>query len=252
VADHLARPELYVPLSVRFITGGTGTKLLEQFGRDGPLVWAAFLAACKLNRPAGEIVYASDSEGWALLGLAGYEPEFTLDAFFTFTGRIKKTRRTRSGRVSYVVCTAWERWTKAEKREKERRRKSSIRAQSERDMKRTDDGTAEGQKADLEVELEVEEEVDKEQPPQPEPVVEVPSTDIDFGTNGAGAEAFSKNQEGESNMQRQLREQLEARTAAGDPDTPIIKDELHYTIPPPIPEPLPERLVPTPTIQDIR
>jgi hypothetical protein len=155
------RPELYVPLSVRFVTGRTGTRLLERFGRDGPLVWAAYLAACKLNRPEGEIVYASEAEGWTLLGLHGHEPEFSLDAFFTFTGRIKKTRRTRSGRMFYVVCTPWERWTKAAKQESERRRKSRTRAEKKRDIDRTLTGNVE-ELARTAIALEVERELELE------------------------------------------------------------------------------------------
>lgn len=144
----LSRPTAYVPLSVRFITGGTGTTLLETFGRDGPLVWAAYLAACKINRPEGEISYASDTEGWALLGLAGYEPSFTLDDFFAVTGRLKKTRRTRSGRVSHVSCTVWERWSDAQARDAARQRKARSRHESDRD----NGVTPPGQDRDLETE----------------------------------------------------------------------------------------------------
>lgn len=172
------RPELYVPLSVRFATGKTGTAIQRRYGLEGLAVWAAFLAACKLNRPEGEITYASEPEGWGLLGLTGHEPEFTLDEFFRFTGQLKKTRRTRSGHVSYVVCTPWGRWTKAAKREKERQRKSSIRAQSKRDTERTEGGTGRGQKADLELELELD--IEKTQTDRPKLTTPEPD-DIDFG-----------------------------------------------------------------------
>ncbi len=156
MSDTFRRPELFLPLSVRFASGRTGTALQNRFGLPGLAVWAAYLAACKLNRPEGEIVYASETEGWAILGLRGHEPEFSLQEFFGFTGNLKKTRRTRSGQLTYVVCTPWGRWTKTQKQEAERRRKARLRGQSERDTERTQDGKLTGQESDLEVEVEEE------------------------------------------------------------------------------------------------
>jgi hypothetical protein len=206
---HLRRPETFVPLSVRFITGRTGTKLLEKFGRDGPLVWAAYLAACKLSRPEGEIVYASEAEGWALLGLSEHEPDFTLDAFFTFTGRMKKTRRTRSGRVSYVVCTAWGRWTKTQKQEAERKRKSRNRAQSERDTSGTHTGTKNGQQRDLELEIEGEqEEQDQEQEPSVLP------SELQHEEDGRTEDINFGKDENPSTLQRRLKAELDRRSGA--------------------------------------
>lgn len=181
MVDHLARPELYVPLSVRFLTGGTGTRLLERFGRDGPLVWAAFLAACKQERPAGTMRWASEGEAWNKLGLTGYEPDFSFDEFLQETGRMKLTRRhnvrrTRAGRVQDVRITVWERWTHVDKREAERVRKSRIRAQSGWDTKRTEGGTGNGQEADLDLEVEVE----KELTHSPRTTTTPASDDFDF------------------------------------------------------------------------
>jgi hypothetical protein len=155
MTETLRRPDLFVPLSVRFATGSTGTAIQDKFGLEGLAVWAAFLAACKLNRPEGEISYASEAEGWSILGVAK-PPAFTLNDFFAFTGRLKKTRRTRSGQVTYTVCTPWERWSKEQRQEAERRRKARLREQSKRDTERISTGTAAGQKPDLEVEVEVE------------------------------------------------------------------------------------------------
>jgi hypothetical protein len=163
MTETLRRPSLFVPLSVRFLTGATGTKLLEKFGRDGPLVWAAFLAACKENRPQGELTWASEPEVWNRLGLSGYEPDFTFDEFIAYTGRLKLTRRrdvrkTRAGRVQHVRITVWERWTQSAQRENERERKARKRAESTADIPRTPGGTSPGQKPDLESESEKEKE----------------------------------------------------------------------------------------------
>lgn len=164
MAEPIKRPTLFVPLSVRFITGGTGTKLLERFGRDGPLVWAALLVACKENRPQGELSWASEPEIWNRLGLTGYEPDFTFDEFVAFTGRMKLTRRrdvrkTRAGRVQHVRITVWERWTKASEREADRLRKAR---KSQKDEPETDpepNRNPSGTKPDLERELEREKEI---------------------------------------------------------------------------------------------
>jgi hypothetical protein len=144
----LQRPDIYVPLSVRFHTGRTGTALRKRFGRDGAFVWACYLTACKLNQPAGEISYASEAEGWARLGLDDDPPDFTLSDFFAATGKLRKTKKQRSGKVTYVICTVWERWTKAQKQEAERERKARIRAKSKRDIKRTRSGQGVGHRAD--------------------------------------------------------------------------------------------------------
>lgn len=154
----MKRPEPFVPLSIRFATGKTGSRILESFGVEGLGVWGCFLAACKASRPQGEISFASEPEGWALLGLTGFEPQFTLEAFFTFTGRMKQTRRTRSGRVSYVVCTSWGDWNDAAKREAAKRRKSRSRPPSRRDIKRTSGVTESEPKRDLDIEIELERE----------------------------------------------------------------------------------------------
>jgi len=161
VTTSFRRPDLFVPLSVRAITGRTGTAILNRFGTPGIAAWIGYLTACKLNRPEGEIVYASEAEGWALLGLRGHEPDFTLEEFFAFTGKLRKTRKQRSGKLTYVKNQAWERWTKTQKQEAERQRKARTRAQNERDIKRTQAGHPAGHKADLDLELEL------EGPPQP-------------------------------------------------------------------------------------
>jgi hypothetical protein len=155
------RPEQFVPLSVRFATGNTGTRLQERFGLEGLGVWAAFLAACKRNRPEGEIEYASEAELANVLGLVQPPTGFTLEEFFAYTGQLKrtrKTRKTRAGRVQNVRATAWERWHDVRERDAARVRKSRSRAQNQRDTGVTPPVTLPGHEAgqdrDLEVEVE--------------------------------------------------------------------------------------------------
>lgn len=150
----LQRPERYVPLSVHFHTGGTGTAIRKRFGRDGLLVWICYLTACKRHTPEGRISYASETEAWILLGLGNDHPDFTLDDFFTLTGRLKKTVRRRHGDVTETICTPWQRWTKAREQEDARERKARSRQQNNRDNDRDTSVTTIGQKRDLEVERE--------------------------------------------------------------------------------------------------
>lgn len=153
------RPDLFVPLSVRFATGVTGTRIQERFGIEGLGVWAALLAAAKVSRPPGEISYASEAEFWATLGLIAPPKGFALDEFLSFLGRLKVTRQSdkrRAGRVQHVRVTSWGRWNDVRKREAERLRKSSKRAESQADTKRTGSGRASGHDPDLDLEVEKE------------------------------------------------------------------------------------------------
>jgi hypothetical protein len=52
--------------------------------------------------------YRSEDGAWLELGVA--EPPFTLDEFLRVTGRMKKTRKTRRGRITDVHITVWEEW----------------------------------------------------------------------------------------------------------------------------------------------
>lgn len=157
----LERPAAYVPLSVRFATGGTGQAIIKRFGAEGLGVWAAYLAACKRERPEGQITYASELEALNKLGLDIHRPSFTLHDFFVYTGRLKKTRTRRvSGQVMETTCTAWRRWTDTDRRERDKLRKSRKRAETDADTVRN----LNGRNPDLELELELEVEED---PPTP-------------------------------------------------------------------------------------
>ena len=137
------RPGPYVPLSVLFATGKTGTAIQERFKVAGLGVWAAMLAtAGEGNR--GEILFRHD-EDWSAIGLevgvALHPIDFTLREFLSFMGRQKQTRTTRQGRALYVQITQWERWNNERKRDLARRRSSRYRRKSERDASVTDSVT---------------------------------------------------------------------------------------------------------------
>jgi hypothetical protein len=159
MTEQFRRPDLFVPLSVRFATGRTGTALQDRFGLEGLAVWAALLAACKLERPPGQITWASESEIWNKLGLTGHEPSFTFDEFLTFTGRLKITKRrnvsrTRYGRIQHVFITVWSRWTKTVEREADRERKARKAATSTPETSRKPTRKRSGMKPELEQEQE--------------------------------------------------------------------------------------------------
>lgn len=103
------RRRQWIPLSAAFPFDTTGTRILDEFGNEGLTLWVAFLTACKRAPIQGRISYGSEAEGWSQLGIDPVEG-LDLDTFWTFTGRIKKTRRTRRGRITNVVCTVWEEW----------------------------------------------------------------------------------------------------------------------------------------------
>lgn len=135
----MRRPSAYAPLGVHFATGRTGTAILERFGVEGLGVWASMIAAAKQHRPQGQLVFNHDKD-WGVLGLAGYEPSFTLKSFLTFLGQRKQTRTTRQGRVTYVTLTRWGDWNEANNREAERGRKSRKRKEKEPDKIQTRSG----------------------------------------------------------------------------------------------------------------
>jgi hypothetical protein len=134
------RRRQYVPLVSTFAHGRTAERLLAKFGRDGLLVWVCFIAACKRAPEQGVFEYTSEGDAWATLGLHGYEPEFTLKTFFTYTGRLKKTSRTYTGRVTYVVCTRWEEYALGVDRELDAARKRRKRGTKTPDIEQTEAG----------------------------------------------------------------------------------------------------------------
>lgn len=156
------RRRQYVPLAVTFAHSDTGVKLKRKFGRDGLLVWVCYLVACKTNWTQGSLTYTSEADGWTKLGLYGVEPpDVTLEAFFTYTGQLKLTRKRRSGDVCDVICTKWEDWNKDFKRDTDAAAKASVRAKNGEQIQRQNGDKAATMRT-TEVEVEVEDEEDVE------------------------------------------------------------------------------------------
>lgn len=98
----------YVPLDVFVAFDEFGSKLVEKWGMEGLCCWMLLLAAAKREVTQGLFTYTSEEEAWSKLGAkpAG----LTLDEFLTYTGRCKKTRKTRQGRITYVQLRMWDKW----------------------------------------------------------------------------------------------------------------------------------------------
>lgn len=131
------RRRRWFSLSALYPHGETARRIQGKFGRDGLLVWILFLAACKRSPiQEGSFSYTSEDAAWTELGLVDPEdrPAFSLDEFWKFTGRLKQTRRTRSGHVVNVTATHWKEWQDASKRSLEAERKSRKRGEKTADV----------------------------------------------------------------------------------------------------------------------
>jgi hypothetical protein len=147
------RPAPYIPLSVTFATGKTGTAILERFGVEGLGAWAALLATAGAGQ--GQVVFRHE-EDWAAIGLAGRELGFTLLEFLRFLGQRKQTRKTQHGRVIYTQLTRWEEWNNTRLRDVARQQKSRKRQESDPDIKADKPQTLNGQHPDPEAEADTE------------------------------------------------------------------------------------------------
>lgn len=134
----------YFHLDVAFMHKRTFDKLYDAFGHAGQLAFVALCAQAKTSPSPGTFTYENEAAGWAKLGFEGRTPEFTLDEFFTVTGRLKQTSRTARGRLTDVKITQYGRWQKDARRHTERERKARYRAQNTRDTQGDTYGTAEG------------------------------------------------------------------------------------------------------------
>lgn len=96
--------------------------LRERFGITGVAVFDAYLRACKRNDIEGQVTYLSQADFLAQLGLPGLDLRdeqgvpWDLDAFWSYLGRMKNVRRTRSGHITNVRSTRWERWQQSRSR----------------------------------------------------------------------------------------------------------------------------------------
>jgi hypothetical protein len=140
----MKRPAPYVPLSVTFHTGRTGSAILNEFGLEGLAVWTCLIASSADGQPYGTVMFSHDQD-WGAIGLAMHPPSFTLYDFLKLLGRNKQTRKTQHGRNIYVTLTAWERWNNIKATEVARLRKARSRAKSERDIDRDLTVTSTGQ-----------------------------------------------------------------------------------------------------------
>lgn len=134
------RRRRWFSLSALYPHGETAGRIQAEFGRDGLLVWVLYLAACKRSPGQGTFSYTSEESGWAELGLLDPDdrPGFSLADFWRFTGRLKQTRQTRTGRITHVTATHWKEWQDASSRSLEADRKARKRAENRPDTVRPD------------------------------------------------------------------------------------------------------------------
>lgn len=110
-------------------------ELYDQFGTAGVAVWVAYLCACKRSRTPGVFHCFNSADALGQLGLIGWElvdnagDKWTLNDFWTFTGRKKQTKRIAHGREMDVVATHWGHWQNDARMEARREQMRSSRAQ---------------------------------------------------------------------------------------------------------------------------
>lgn len=127
----------WLKLDAHFLGKPFTLKVAERFGAAGVLTWVAFLAACKQGQRQGAVTFGSEDALYRLL-FPGFDVPltddsgvpWTLEEFFTYTGRMKQTRKTAHGRVQNVFATHWERWQNDQKTADARERKRRSRAQN--------------------------------------------------------------------------------------------------------------------------
>ena len=118
------RRRRWIPLSVEFPFDKTGTHLQDEYGPAGLGMWVALLTAAKRAPIQGQFSYTTEAEAWQQLGIV--DPPCTFDEFVSFTGRIKKTRKRRRGRITDVQITGWEQWNNTQKTRPERGDNPSV------------------------------------------------------------------------------------------------------------------------------
>lgn len=128
------RRSQFIVIDTHIMASNTMQGILDHFGATGATVWFAYLAACKRNLVQGQITVSSESDALAQLGLHGIRlvdntgDAFTLDAFWTYLGRMKKVSRTSSVRAVHIRCTGWERWQSTTARDMKAAQMRSSRA----------------------------------------------------------------------------------------------------------------------------
>lgn len=127
MTDDLRRRQ-YVPLDVYFMSKKTGTRIQQKYGLEGIGVFVATLAAAKRSSVQGTILWNSEGDAWAKLGLTDATPHFTFQDFVTTLGHLKQTRTRRIGQLKETRFTRWEEWNKEPKRKRDASRNRWKRA----------------------------------------------------------------------------------------------------------------------------
>lgn len=118
------RRRRYVPVDTLVAFSPFGSKLYDKWAMEGLCTWMLLLAAAKREPVQGVFTYTSEAEAWTKLGATA--TSFTFDAFLTFCGRNKQTRKRHSGRITYVTLTSWAQWNKAYKTQQDDERNPST------------------------------------------------------------------------------------------------------------------------------
>jgi hypothetical protein len=128
VPESRKRRTPYVPLDSFVAFKRTGQTLKDRWGMEGLCTWMLYLAACKRDITPGVFTYSSEEEAWTKLGARAFL--FTIEEFFSATGRLRQTRRRRSGSITYVECRQWSEWNLTYRTQLERERQQHKRAQN--------------------------------------------------------------------------------------------------------------------------
>lgn len=110
------RRRQWLAVDVHYYDSTLAESLREEFGINAVVIFDAYLRACKRNSVQGQLTYGSDADFLAQIGLPGLAlvdetgTGWTLDALWTFLGRMKNIRRTVRGRLTNVRATRWEQW----------------------------------------------------------------------------------------------------------------------------------------------
>lgn len=136
----------YARIDVDFFHKTTARKLHQELGLAGQLVFIALILRAKDGIEPGVFVYRSEAVGWEKLGFDPEAMPFTLDAFFTVTGRLRQTSRRRVGDVWNVRVTRYGEWQKDSRRYETAVKKARSRGNSTVDTKVTPQGTPGGHK----------------------------------------------------------------------------------------------------------
>lgn len=142
-----------MPVDVLVAFSPFGAKLEAKWSMEGLCTWMLLLAAAKREPVQGTFTYTSEVEAWTKLGATA--TGFTFDEFASFCGRAKQTRKTRSGRITYVEIRGWERWNDDWERQSASQRMTRKRGKSTRTVGERSEHDARTE-ADTETEGEVE------------------------------------------------------------------------------------------------